>query len=58
LFLSPGGSCARQGGAHSKAPQGYKYNPWAPQDGELFKSVKSKETRWKKPTATASRRDA
>jgi hypothetical protein len=25
--------------------QGSPYNPWAPQDGELFKSVKSKETR-------------
>jgi hypothetical protein len=27
LLLSQGGSRARQGGAHTKAPRGHKYNP-------------------------------
>jgi hypothetical protein len=27
LLLSLGGSHARQGGVHPKAPQGHKYNP-------------------------------
>jgi hypothetical protein len=39
LLLSQGGSRARQGGTHPKAPQGHKYNPLGAQYGYPLTSI-------------------